>query len=64
MMVGDRMLTLAAVEERVGLKKSAIYARIAEGNIPKQVNHGGAVSWSELEIDEWIEAQKRARRAA
>jgi prophage regulatory protein len=43
------------VENRTGLSRSTIYARIAENNFPKPIDLGGrAVGWIETEIDAWL----------
>jgi prophage regulatory protein len=64
MNAGDRFMTLKEVEKKVGLKKSAIYARAATGEFPQAVKIGAATRWSEAELDEWIDRQKQARVAA
>lgn len=53
------------VEQRVGLTRSPLYARIKAGTFPKpvQLGNGRAVGWLEHEIVEWLTAQvKRAAR--
>jgi len=54
------------VENRVGLSRSHIYARIKEGTFPKQVRLGGkrAVGWVETEIDAWVAARVEERGQA
>lgn len=47
-------LRLAEVERRVGLKKSAIYARIDRGEFPAPVRDGGASRWLSNEIDAYV----------
>jgi prophage regulatory protein len=64
MNTGDRFMTLKEVEKKVRFKKSAIYARAANGEFPKPIKIGAATRWSEAEIEEWMEKQKAARRAA
>lgn len=59
-----RLLRLSEVLARVGLKKSAIYARIRAGMFPKPVDLGGVVAWVEAEIDAWIAEQIRKRDEA
>lgn len=52
------LLTRADVEKRVGLRKSTLYARIADGSFPKPIRIGTkAVRWPSNEIDAWIDAQ-------
>ena len=51
-----RLLRLPAVEAKTGLKHSAIYEGIKEGDFPRQVQLGPkAVAWLEAEIDAWID---------
>ena len=58
-----KILRLPEVKSQVGLSRSAIYARIAEGNFPKQVNLGGrAVGWEETSIQSWINQRLAASR--
>lgn len=43
------------VEALTGLKRSSIYAKMAEGTFPKPVNLGiRAVGWIESEVEEWL----------
>jgi prophage regulatory protein len=57
-----RLLRLPDVEARTGLKHSAIYQRIAEGEFPRQVPLGPkAVGWLEHEVDAWIDARAAER---
>lgn len=57
----DRIIRLPQVIDRVGLKKTAIYKRIAAGTFPKQIKLGFASGWLESEITAWIEEQARQR---
>ncbi|HEY5850417.1 MAG TPA: AlpA family transcriptional regulator [Lysobacter sp.] len=57
------LLRLPEVISRVGLKKTAIYARIAAGTFPRPVTDGGVSRWVEAEIDAWI-GQLIAKRDA
>lgn len=52
------------VENRTGLSRSTIYARISEGTFPPPINLGGgrAVGWIEMEIDNWLRSQIEATR--
>lgn len=51
----DNLLTRREVERRTGLKKSAIYAMMGAGRIPRPVRIGAkAVRWRESEINAWI----------
>ena len=53
---GERFLRLAEVEHRCGIKKSRIYAGMADGSFPKCVHlpGGRAVAWPASRIDAWI----------
>lgn len=58
-----RILRLPEVERRVGLKKSSIYARMANQTFPHQISLGDggrAVGWLESSIDSWIEERVSA----
>ena len=59
-----KLITLKEVSDLVGLKKSAIYARISEGNFPNPVKLGSKCSrWSLAEIQEYIEKALAERKA-
>jgi len=60
-----RICRLPKVVEMTGLSRSAIYALIAEGRFPTQINlEPGTVGWAEREINEWIEMRiVESRRA-
>jgi len=46
---------LPKVIDRVGLQKSAIYAKIAKGEFPAPIRiSAGAVAWPSSAIDQWI----------
>lgn len=57
--MSERLLRRREVEERIGLKKSQLYARRQEGQFPQGVLIGNRRTgrWPESEIDAWIEAQ-------
>ena len=47
---------LRVVEDRVGLKKTTIYTRIAEGKFPKQILLSKrSVGWLEADITNWLQ---------
>jgi prophage regulatory protein len=51
------------VQDRVGLSRSTIYLRVAEGTFPKPFSLGGrAVGWLEAEIESWVGLQIRNSR--
>jgi prophage regulatory protein len=64
--MSEVLLTRAQVERRVGLKRSAIYDRMARGLFPKPVpdEAGRSVRWVESEIDAYVAARIAARKAA
>lgn len=52
--MSDPFLRRPDVERQVGLKKSAIYERMAEGTFPKPVRLGRrAVAWRASDIEKW-----------
>ena len=57
-----RLLRLPEVISRVGLKRSSIYQRMAEGRFPKARSLGPRCTvWVETEIDAWIASVAGAR---
>jgi prophage regulatory protein len=57
------LMPLEAVEVKVRLKKSAIYALMKEGRFPQCVKLGPrAVAWSSEEVERWIDERIRASR--
>ncbi|WP_067097875.1 helix-turn-helix transcriptional regulator [Marinomonas atlantica] len=64
-----RLIRMPEVTDRTGLKKSAIYARIAKGEFPKQIPLGTArngisvqTAWIESEVEAWIQSTIAAAR--
>ena len=56
------LLRLSEVRQRIGLSRSTIYARIAEGKFPRPVPIGArAVGFLTSEVDGWIAAQVERR---
>ena len=57
-----RILRLKDVQRMTGLSRSTIYAEIAKGNFPKQVQLTGArsVGWYENTVIEWVESRQKA----
>jgi prophage regulatory protein len=52
---GTVLLRLGEVERRVGLKKSAIYRRIAAGTFPApKISRPNYSRWIEADIEGWI----------
>lgn len=59
---GDRLLNLQEVKEIVHLGKTRIYALTRAGNFPEPFKPGGtSTRWSEMEVREWVKAQRPAR---
>lgn len=54
----NRILRLPAVLDRVGLKKSAFYVLVREGQFPKPVKLSErAVGWKSSDVVQWIESR-------
>jgi prophage regulatory protein len=60
----DILIKLPEVCRQAGFGKSTIYELIAAGAFPAPTKLGRYSRWSQLEVQEWIEEQKAARRAA
>lgn len=61
-MTSYRLLRLARVIEKTGLKRSQIYAYMKTGEFPKSLKIGpSSVAWLESEIDGWITAKLKIR---
>jgi prophage regulatory protein len=60
-----RALRRPEVEQKTGLKRSAIYKKMRAGEFPLPIGLGSgsrrAVAWIEAEIDAWLEAAKQRR---
>ena len=57
------VLRFPLVKARIGLSRSTIYLRIAEGSFPKPVILGDrAVGWLESEIESWLSSRVEASR--
>ena len=51
----EKLLTLREVEDRLGLKRTAVYAGVKRGEIPAPRRIGPKASrWLESEINEYI----------
>ena len=56
-------MRLAETCRKVGLKQSAVYQYMANGNFPKSIKiTDKAVGWLEHELDAWITARVKACR--
>ncbi len=54
------------VEQKTGLARSTIYARVQQGSFPAPVQLGSrhSVGWVASEIDEWLRTQIANSRSA
>lgn len=53
-MNSNQLLRLPAVMNLVGLRRSAVYSRCADGRMPPPCHLGRAAVWPSDEIDEWV----------
>lgn len=59
----DRIIRLPQVEQKVGLKRSAIYKLIKAGEFPMQIKLGAHASgWMEADIDAWVSSRAETIR--
>lgn len=59
--VQNEIYRLRAVEQKTGLKKSAIYAAVKRGEFPGQVKLlGRATGWRRDEVEAWINSRPKA----
>jgi prophage regulatory protein len=57
-----RLLKRSQVAAKVGLERSAIYAKLQRGEFPKPIAIGRkSVRWLESDIDKWIAERVRQR---
>jgi prophage regulatory protein len=62
--MSKRVLRLRGVEDKTGLRHSAIYKKVAEGTFPKPFPLSAkARGWLEEDVDAWIDAQVALRAA-
>lgn len=53
--MGTSILRRPKVQQVVGLSRSTIYAKVAEGSFPPPIKLGKrAVGWRESDIDAWL----------
>lgn len=61
--LGERLLRLADVEAKTGIKRSTIYRRIAAETFPAPLSLGpGTVRWRLSDVEAWIEGLTAARQ--
>ena len=57
----ERLLPRREVERIVGMRRSAIYARMRRGDFPEPVRLGpGSVRWKLSEVQRWIDSLPRS----
>jgi len=56
-----RLIRLGAVQERVGMGRTAVYKLIKDGQFPRPVKVGAASAWIDVEITRWIEQLAASR---
>ena len=57
-----RFLRVREVLEMTGMSRSFIYAQMAEGTFPKQIQLGSrTVVWNEQEVTKWMEDRMASR---
>lgn len=56
-----RLIRLPAVQERVGMGRTAVYELIKAGKFPRPVKVGAASAWIDIEITRWIEQLAASR---
>ena len=55
-MNAKRLIRRPEVEQKTGLGRSCIYARMSRNEFPKAIPIGGRlVAWDESEIQQWID---------
>jgi prophage regulatory protein len=59
-----RLLRLPQVIDRVGLRRSRLYQKVAAGEFPAPVRiSANAIGWLEHEVNRWIERRIEDSRA-
>ena len=59
MLQSKDLLNVVQVGSRVGLTQARIYERMRAGTFPKGQKFGSSRLWSEQEINNWIEQNKK-----
>ena len=61
--MSPQLLKISVVQERTGLARSTIYAKVADGSFPKPISLGSrAVGWLADEVTDWITLQVNKSR--
>ena len=60
-MSNDRLISAEQVMDRIGLKRTALYAAIRDGRFPRPLRVGvRATRWPESQIEDWIASRPLA----
>lgn len=59
----DRLIKIEEVMQQVGMGKTKIYELLQFEEFPQPVKLGRFSRWSQLEVQAWIEEQKKNRAA-
>lgn len=63
--MSQKVIRLPKVKEKVGLSRSSIYLRIAQGKFPTSISLGDrAVGWLEADIEQWLDERIAASKVA
>lgn len=63
--MAKQLLRLHSVCERVGFKRSHIYALVKARLFPEPIHLGRSVAWISEEVDAWVHARiEQSRKAA
>ena len=54
---GERLLPIAAVTARIGMKKTWLYAQIRKGKFPRPLKLGRAARWRLSDVSRWLAEQ-------
>lgn len=57
----DKLLPIESVMEEIGVKRTKLYAMIAQGEFPEPVKIGALSRWPLSDVIEYQERQKAAR---
>lgn len=62
--MAQQVLRVPEVLAQIGLSRSTLYQRLAEGSFPRPVRLGGrrAIGFLQADVDAWISAQVQASR--
>jgi len=58
----DRLLTVQQLASKLAISKRGVHRLNSSGRIPKPLQIGGAIRWSEKTINRWLDAGAPDRR--